>query len=52
VAVGRDYRREVLEMGGSRDGMEHLRAFLGREPSDETFLRLLGIEKATAGGAS
>jgi thimet oligopeptidase len=52
VAVGRDYRREVLEMGGSRDGMEHLRAFLGREPSDEAFLRLLGIEKATAGGAS
>jgi thimet oligopeptidase len=50
-AVGRDYRREVLEMGGSRDGMEHLRAFLGREPSDEAFLRLLGIEKAPAASA-
>jgi thimet oligopeptidase len=49
--VGRDYRREVLEMGGSRDGMEHLRAFLGREPSDEAFLRLLGIEKAARAGA-
>jgi thimet oligopeptidase len=43
--VGADYRREILERGGSRNGMEHLRAFLGREPSDEAFLRLLGIEK-------
>jgi thimet oligopeptidase len=47
--VGADYRSEVLERGGSRDGMEHLRAFLGREPSDEAFLRLLGIEKAVTG---
>jgi len=44
--VGADYRREVLERGGSRDAMEHLRAFLGREPSEEAFLRLLGIERA------
>jgi thimet oligopeptidase len=48
--VGADYRREVLERGGSRDGIEHLRAFLGREPSDEAFLRLLGIEKAQTEG--
>ncbi|HEY7598396.1 MAG TPA: M3 family metallopeptidase [Candidatus Limnocylindrales bacterium] len=47
--VGADYRREILEMGGSRDALEHLRAFLGRDPSDEAFLRLLGIEKAVAG---
>jgi Zn-dependent oligopeptidase len=45
-SVGADYRREILERGGSRDAAEHLRAFLGREPSDESFLRLLGIEKA------
>jgi thimet oligopeptidase len=49
--VGRAYRREILETGGARDGMEHLRAFLGREPSDEAFLRLLGIEKATSASA-
>jgi thimet oligopeptidase len=42
-AVGADYRREVLEMGGSRDGIEHLRAFLGREPNNEAFLRKLGM---------
>ena len=41
--VGADYRREVLERGGSRDGMEHLRAFLGREPNNEAFLRKLGM---------
>jgi Zn-dependent oligopeptidase len=42
-AVGADYRHEVLEMGGSRDGIEHLRAFLGREPNNEAFLRKLGM---------
>jgi len=41
--VGADYRREILEAGGSRDAAEMLRAFLGREPSNETFLDLLGI---------
>jgi thimet oligopeptidase len=49
-AVGADYRREILERGGSRPAIEHLRAFLGRDPSDEAFLRLLGIEKAIAAG--
>ncbi len=42
-AVGREYRREVLEKGGSRDAMDTLRAFLGREPDNRAFLRKLGI---------
>ncbi len=42
-AVGMEYRREVLETGGSRDALDTLRAFLGREPDNETFLRKLGI---------
>ncbi len=41
--VGRAYRREILESGGSRDGIDHLRAFLGREPNNAAFLRNLGI---------
>ncbi len=41
--VGRAYRREILETGGSRDAIEHLRAFLGREPNSRAFLRHLGI---------
>ncbi len=42
--VGAAYRREILEPNGTRDGVDLLRAFLGREPSPATFLRLLGIE--------
>ena len=41
--VGMDYRREVLEVGGARDAIETLRAFLGREPDNGAFLRKLGI---------
>lgn len=41
--VGAEYRRIVLESGGSRDGMELLVEFLGRQPSNEAFLRKLGI---------
>ncbi|EPS37390.1 hypothetical protein H072_8859 [Dactylellina haptotyla CBS 200.50] len=40
---GRRYRHEVLEKGGSRDEMESLKAFLGREPNSEAFFRELGI---------
>ena len=41
--VGAAYRRDVLASGGSRDAIDHLRAFLGREPSSEAFLRNLGL---------
>ncbi len=41
--VGAEYRRAILEAGGTRDGLELLRAFLGREPSNAAFLRKLGI---------
>jgi len=42
--VGAAYRREILQPGGSRDAMDLLRAFLGRAPSDRSFLRRLGID--------
>jgi thimet oligopeptidase len=41
--VGMDYRREILEAGGTRPAMEHLRAFLGRDPNATAFLRKLAI---------
>jgi len=42
-AVGADYRRIILERGGSVDAMDLLREFLGREPNNEAFLHKLGI---------
>jgi len=41
--VGIAYRREVLNRGGSLDADELLVNFLGREPSNEAFLRKLGV---------
>ncbi len=42
-AVGAEYRREILEPNGSQPADELIRAFLGRDPSNEAFLRLRGI---------
>ncbi|MDD5629991.1 MAG: Zn-dependent oligopeptidase, partial [Elusimicrobia bacterium] len=42
--VGREYRREVLERGSARDEGVSLRAFLGREPGDEAFLKNIGLD--------
>jgi Zn-dependent oligopeptidase len=41
--VGADYRRAILEPGGTRDAIDLLRDFLGREPDDQAFLRKLGL---------
>ncbi|HET7685414.1 MAG TPA: M3 family metallopeptidase [Candidatus Limnocylindria bacterium] len=41
--VGGQYRREILEPNGTRDANEMVRAFLGREPTNEAFRRLRGL---------
>jgi thimet oligopeptidase len=41
--VGRRYRETILERGGSVNGQQLVRDFLGREPSNEAFLRGLGL---------
>ncbi|MDP3542873.1 MAG: M3 family metallopeptidase [Elusimicrobiota bacterium] len=44
--LGRRYRVEILEKGGSRDEMESLKAFLLREPSEDAFLESIGLKPA------
>jgi oligopeptidase A len=41
--TGRRYRREILEVGGSRDALDSFQAFRGRAPSIDAMLRHLGI---------
>jgi Zn-dependent oligopeptidase len=43
--VGARYRNEVLARGSSRDAIEHLRSFLGREPSPAAYLENLGLSE-------
>ncbi len=43
-AVGGDYRRLILERGGTVDGDVLVRDFLGREPDTAAFLRDLGLD--------
>jgi thimet oligopeptidase len=47
--AGADYRRLVLEGGGTHDGDVMLREFLGREPRNDAFLQEIGLEADAAG---
>jgi thimet oligopeptidase len=42
-AVGAEYRKLILERGGTVDGDVLVRDFLGREPNNAAFLRGLGL---------
>ena len=51
-AVGMEYRKEVLAVGGTADAEDILRDFLGREPDNSAFLRKLGVEGTDPGSQS
>lgn len=40
--IGERYRKEILEVGGSRDEMESVKKFLGRAPNNKAFLEEIG----------
>lgn len=40
--VGKEYREKILAAGGTRDAMDCLKDFLGREPNQEAFLEEIG----------
>ena len=42
--TGAHYRHTILERGGSIDGDQLVRDFLGREPNSDAFLRGLGLD--------
>ena len=50
--VGGDYRRGILERGGSVDGEALVREFLGRDPSPAAFLHDLGLDGIPPDGTS
>ncbi|WP_321841681.1 M3 family metallopeptidase [Paraburkholderia bannensis] len=47
-ATGTRYRKEILEVGGSRPAMESFKAFRGREPNIDALLRHNGMEQPPA----
>jgi len=48
AGTGTRYRKEILEVGGSRPAMESFKAFRGREPNIDALLRHNGMAQSTA----
>ncbi|KAM9307114.1 LOW QUALITY PROTEIN: neurolysin, mitochondrial [Pholidichthys leucotaenia] len=44
--VGKEYRRVILEAGSSVDGMDMVKTFLGRAPSQDAFFQCKGLIKS------
>ncbi len=44
-AAGRYYREKILAAGGTQDGLDLVRGYLGREPDMSAYLRHLGLDE-------
>ncbi|KAG7476955.1 hypothetical protein MATL_G00088300 [Megalops atlanticus] len=44
--VGKEYRRVILEAGGSLDGADMLKTFLGRVPCQDAFFQCKGLARS------
>jgi hypothetical protein len=44
-AVGKRYRKLILQPGGTRDPMDMIRDFLGRDPEKTAFYHDIGLAK-------
>ena len=44
IDVGRDYRKFILEPGGSKDAETQIIDFLGREPNNQAFIEEIGLD--------
>jgi len=41
--IGDKYRNVILKRGSTRDAMDMLKEFLGREPNDDAFIQSLSL---------
>jgi thimet oligopeptidase len=51
VAAGMRYRKCILEPGGTKDAIELVRDFLGRDPQIDAFLQEFGLQAITPNAA-
>jgi len=51
-SAGAYYREKILSKGGSMDGMDLVKGYLGRDPDYGAYLKLLGIEEGPGSGSA